>query len=269
MAPVGVRSGLGRQGAGPFTGLASLLKAANHGRVKAKELVWTLLLLLLGPAACSPPEELAGADRKEFKETKAKAEKGDAKAQYSLGTYYRHGKGGTRDSVEAAKWTRKAAEQGHATAQFILGVCYRDGDGVTKDAVEAAGWYRKAAEQGYAEAQFFLAASCRYGNGVVKDTVEAGTWYRKAAEQGHGDSQYDLGLCYARGEGMAPDYVEAHKWLSLASVQGDHGAKKYLSQIETKMTPEQIAEAQQRVREFKPRKALEPAAAPSGQPPKP
>ena len=98
-------------------------------------------------AALKRPAPQAAAARKKFEETKAKAEKGDAKAQCSLGVCYHDGDGVTRDAVEAVKWYRKAAEQGLAPAQTTLGQCYDDGDGVTRNAVEAAKWFRKAAEQ--------------------------------------------------------------------------------------------------------------------------
>ena len=40
------------------------------------------------------------------------AERGDARAQLSLGGMYYNGQGVRQDYTEAAKWTRKAAEQG-------------------------------------------------------------------------------------------------------------------------------------------------------------
>ena len=82
-----------------------------------------------------------------FEEFKAKAEKGDAEAQFKLGGCYRLGVGVAKEAPEAVKWYRKAAEQGHAQAQNNLGICYYTGNGVTSDMVEAAKWFRKAAEQ--------------------------------------------------------------------------------------------------------------------------
>lgn len=85
---------------------------------------------------------------------RAKAEQGDARAQYELGKAYADGEGVTRDLTESVKWYRKAAEQGDAAAQYNLGVAYTLGHGgLRKDPAEAAKWYRKSAEQGYALAQ--------------------------------------------------------------------------------------------------------------------
>jgi TPR repeat protein len=89
-----------------------------------------------------------------FLETKAKAEAGDAGAQFDLGQMYALGVVGVQmDTKEAVKWYRKAAEGGIAKAQSIVGGCYANGDGVKKDFKEAVKWYRKAAEQGYLYAQ--------------------------------------------------------------------------------------------------------------------
>src|SRR5437016_2696359 len=142
----------------------------------------SFLLLLAALAGCSSPSistHRADAPNR-FAEIKAKAEAGDAKAQYNLGLRYAEG----GSEIETGKWFRLAAEQGLAQAQCDLGVCYNKGVGVAKDAVEAVRWYRQAANQGYAEAQFHLGVCYQNGQGVAKDVVEAVEWYRQAAEQG-------------------------------------------------------------------------------------
>ena len=118
--------------------------------------------------------------------------------------------------------------------------------------MEAVKWYRKAAEQNHAEAQYNLGVCYSNGQGVAKDEVEAVKWYRKAAEQNFAAAQYNLGVCYYKGEGVAKDYVEAYKWLLLAARQGDEDAKKNITMLESKLTPEQIAEGQKLARDFKP-----------------
>jgi TPR repeat protein len=104
------------------------------------------------------PEEV-----KAFEGYKAKAEKGDAVAQFKLGFWY-----------------RKAADQGYADAQFNLGACYYKGEGVAKDQVEAVKWYRMAADQGDAGAQFGLGVCYYNGEGVAKDQVEAYAFFNLA-----------------------------------------------------------------------------------------
>jgi TPR repeat protein len=161
--------------------------------------------------------ELSDAERKIFQETKAKAERGEAKEQYLVGSMYFRGEGVAKDEAEAVSWYRKAAEQNHAIAQGMLGSMYEFGAGVTKDYAEAMKWYRKAAEQGFSTAQF------------------------------------NLGVCYYHGQGVVKDEVEAYKWWLLAGAQGDEVAKKNYGLLENRLTATQRAEGQKLAREFKPR----------------
>ncbi len=87
---------------------------------------------------------------------RARAEAGDAEAQYDLGVMYANGLGVPEDDAEAVRWFRLAADQGLANAQYNLGVMYASGEGVPQDYAEAVRWYRLAAEQGDAGAQSFL-----------------------------------------------------------------------------------------------------------------
>ena len=218
------------------------------------------------------------ATAKEIKVLQAKAEKGYADAQFSLGSMYAIGIGVEIDSTEAFKWYQKAAKQGHtqaqnslemiaqteelkaqaekgdATAQNKVAIRYRLGfPGVIQDDAEAEKWFRKSADQGNAEGQDGLGFCYRYGLGVTKDDVEAVKWYRKAAEQGYDVAQYNLGYMYYDGEGAPKDYVQSYKWQLLATSHGNESAKKLVSFLEKNMTLEQIAEGQKLAREFKPR----------------
>ena len=183
---------------------------------------------------------------------KAAAESGLAKSEVELGRRYDEGKDVAKDQVEAVKWYRKAAEHDYAEAQYNLGVCYSKGEGVAKDQVEAVKWVRKAAEQNFAAAQSKLGGCYENGEGVAKDQMEAVKWYRKAAEQNYAAAQYNLAICYERGDGVAKDWAEAYKWLLLAARQGDEDAKKNMTELESKLTPEQIADGKTRARDFVP-----------------
>ncbi len=140
-------------------------------------------------------------------------------------------------------------------AQFSLGVMYENGEGVPQDYKEAVKWYRKAAEQGYAKAQYHLGFILLMKNsaneGVEQDGVEAVKWYRKAAEQGNAKAQNFLGEIYFSGDGVPRDDIEAHKWFNLAAADGLDKSED-LDRVAFKMSPEQIAEAQKRAREWKP-----------------
>lgn len=81
-------------------------------------------------------------------ELRAKAERGDAAAQSSLGVWYHFGLIVEQNYDEALKWSEKAAEQGYADAQFNLGLMYYRGNGVVKDQIEACKWFYLSAAQG-------------------------------------------------------------------------------------------------------------------------
>jgi TPR repeat protein len=92
------------------------------------------------------------AQHAQFEDNKAKAEKGDANAQYYLGYCYFNGQGVTKDLDEAVKWFRKAADQGNAGGQFYLGYYYFNGWGVETNLVEAYKWFNLASAQGITNA---------------------------------------------------------------------------------------------------------------------
>lgn len=188
--------------------------------MKATRLRWFLLLLLLG-AASQLLAQQSEADRKLLADIRAKAEKGDAEAQYALGVAFNFGTlGVTEDYAEAVKWFREAAEQGNASAQYNLGQCYALGEGAGKDFAEAAKWFREAAVQQDALAQFSLGVCYDNGLGVAQDDTAALTWYRSAASQNFAIAQYNVGQFYRTGRGVAPDPVEAAKWFRKAADQG-------------------------------------------------
>jgi TPR repeat protein len=69
------------------------------------------------------------------------AEKGDSKAQFTLGFYYEAERATNPDYKEALKWYRLSAAQGYAGAQNQLGICYNNGLGVKKNPMEAYKWF--------------------------------------------------------------------------------------------------------------------------------
>ena len=75
-------------------------------------------IALLALCLCLP---LVGADKKkplpkDLKSLKALAEKGDARAQLSLGHIYWYGRGVLKDDKEAVRWYRLAAAQAHVAS---------------------------------------------------------------------------------------------------------------------------------------------------------
>jgi TPR repeat protein len=77
---------------------------------------------------------------------------------------------------------------------------------------------------------------------------------RRSAQQGYASAQFELGSAYASGTGVLQDYVEAHKWLNLAAarLEGEerNKAAAMRDQVASRMTPDQVAQAQQGAREW-------------------
>ncbi len=224
------------------------LMTVHHARVIALAAVLvglSALILSSSVRAQQPVSELP------LDELRARAEQGDAQAQYNLGVMYATGRGVPQDDAEAVRWWRLAADQGDAEAQYNLGVRYADGRGVPQDDAEAAKWFRRAAEQGAAKAQHNLGFMYENGRGVRQDYAEAVRWFRKAAEQGDVRGQYNLGFMYANGQGVPQDIVQAQMWFTLAAEQGAALAQNNRDKAASEMTPDQIAEAQRMAREWK------------------
>ena len=93
------------------------------------------------------------AQQESIEELRAKAEAGNAIAQFNLGVMYASGQGVPQDDAEAVRWYQLAADQGHAKAQNNLGIMYANGTGIPQDDAEAVRWLQLAADQGYAPAQ--------------------------------------------------------------------------------------------------------------------
>ena len=173
-----------------------------------------------------------------------------------LAILYDKGEGGARDVGEAARWYGLAADEGLAVARFNLGSLYEHGDGVKQNLDAAVRLYRQAAEQGLAHAQYNLGVLLAEGRGVALDYAEAARRFLQAAEQGLALAQYNLGVLYAEGRGVLQDSVAAHMWCNLAAwaLKGEEQARaaKRRDATVAHMTPEQLAEAQSRAREWRP-----------------
>jgi hypothetical protein len=182
----------------------------------------------------------------------AKAQAGNAAAEFQVGLNYEGGIGVPQDYAQAAFWFKKADSQGNANAAYRVGILYMEGWGVPQDWTQAASWYRQAAERGNAEAQFQLSLQLEAGQGVPQDTVEALEWSRKAAEQGYSDAENQLGILYeeggpmkrvqepgggsklvpASGDASIPkDYALAAIWYRKAADQGHASAQSSLASL--------------------------------------
>jgi uncharacterized protein len=121
------------------------------------------------------------------------------------------------------------------------------------DFAKALREWRPLADQGEARAQFYLGMLYENGDGVPEDYGKAREWYEKSAAQGDANAQFYLGLMCAFGRGASMDLVQAHMWYSLAAGNGHARAALHRNDLAKEMKPAQIAEAQKRAREWKPK----------------
>jgi TPR repeat protein len=93
--------------------------------ISAWGLIWCIARAQSFPAApplSDPPESVD--------QIRAKAEAGDAQAQYQLARDYNSGTNVPKDYKQAFDWCLKSAEQGYVKAEFTVATLYQDGIGV-------------------------------------------------------------------------------------------------------------------------------------------
>jgi TPR repeat protein len=161
-----------------------------------------------------------------------------------------------QDYAQAAELWQPLAEKGDARAQYLLGTLYMEGKGVEQNDATAFMWFLRAANQGDATAQYNVGVSYAAGTGVPKSAVDAAKWFLRAANQGMVFAQLNLGLLYAAGNGVPEDNIEAFKWLEIAfSGLPAGGARmdvaRAMTDVGAKLTREQVEEAKHREHEWK------------------
>ncbi len=162
-----------------------------------RKLLIVLITLLLSPPAYADDfqDQVDAAIGKSdpaavIKTLKDEAYRGNLKAAYQLGLFYRDGKIVPQNHATALKWLKTAAKSdwvrfrlklGYDNAQYELGVMLRDGIGTSADAEDAAEWFEDAAKQGHSRAQSALAEMYLKGTGVSQDAKQAFFWVSLAA----------------------------------------------------------------------------------------
>jgi len=148
------------------------------------------------------------------------------------------------------------ADRGDADAQFSLGVEFAEGEGKSLDYLEAARWFLKAAEQGHARAQFNLGIMYARGHLILADETQSMLWVQRAAASGDPEAQHSLGVAHYRAsltslpQNASESRIEAYKWLQLAATQNYKDSGTLWSVMTFSMTNEDVAEGNRRVAAF-------------------
>jgi hypothetical protein len=199
---------------------------------------WVLLFLLLS-AGCGESDKviMEKADKAyasknyttAFSLFSTLANKGDARAQAMVGSFYSMGWGIEKNGEEAVKWWSKAAEQGEVNALNNVANFYKYGkNGVPPDYPEAIKWYEKCVVQSACFVEF--GDMYENGLGVPEDGGEAARLYKMGVDKEITDSQYQsaevymkadaelhLARMYANGRGVQRDCTEATRLMTLAA----------------------------------------------------
>lgn len=151
----------------------------------------------------------------------------------------------------AIRYLTQAAQKGQAVAQYRLGTLYERGQGVTADGAQAMHWYELAADQGNRKAMHNLAVAHASGLAGKKNMAEAARWFAKAATLGLSDSQFNLAVLYERGEGVPQSLTDAYQWYSIAAATGDQESKQRLAALQTQLPDDDKAMAAKAAADFR------------------
>jgi len=185
---------------------------------------------------------------KAFKLYLKAARQGDVDGMFIVGGMYMQGYGTVMDKREAFKWLYEAAVNGKSSkeSQRILGQFFLSGNNVPQNYEEALHWYELAAMGGDPEAQSELAFLYFTGKFVGKDYGKAKYWFDIAAKSGYPLAQYNMGILWYTGNGVAEvDIKKAYAWFNIAAANGHPSGVAAKSFLETILSREELAEAQQ------------------------
>jgi tetratricopeptide (TPR) repeat protein len=133
------------------------------------------------------------------KNTKAKAEAGDPRAQLVYGMVVSGLPQLKQTRAEGMPWILKAAQSGLPTAQFMVGYSALQGWGCECDEPKGLVWLHKAAAADQSDAQVVLANYLLRGDPGPEEIDKALTWLERAAASGNRDGKFYLAGLLAAG----------------------------------------------------------------------
>jgi len=133
------------------------------------------------------------------------------------------------------------AQAGDADAEFALAEAYRAGRGITVDPESAIAWYRRAAAQGHVRASEELGFAL-FAHG---DRREAMPYIEKAAARGEARAFYLLGTAHFNGDYATRDWPLAYAQTMRAATAGLPAAVKNLDLMGHYLLPADKAKADQ------------------------
>ena len=204
---------------------------------------------------------------------KKSADSGDLDAEYIVGLMYFRGDGFQKNHQEAIKYFTKVAEElkkEESDELSELKVYYEDIKKISSSRNgDSENDYRRKIEiiknkslhhrsmiglgleyfspyptETSVSPEFYLGIIYSKGEGVLQNYEQSAKWFRIASSFEDTTSQYNLALMYVKGMGLPKNLSLAHMWSNIASLSGEIQASELRNDIENKMTPELINEAQ-------------------------
>jgi len=158
------------------------------------------------------------------------AEKGSARAAFSLGLMAMRGHGMPLSTETAEKWWIRSARGGFPDAQYHLGFLHHQSMRGARNPELVARLWTLAAAQGQGDAMYGLGFMYRAGDGIAKDQKKSLKMFTDAAGLGHPGAAYELGLLYKYGRGgVAKDTAKAKQLLQKAAAAGSVQARQELA----------------------------------------
>jgi len=211
-------------------------------------------LLCLPLVGCNTLKEWLPLPEQQQAPATSEPEVSSADIYYRLGVRLASGNDGEPNYPRALDAFQKAAELGHVDAQYMLGTAYLNGKGTQPNTKKAVKWLEKSAQKGHALAQYSLGNLYLNGRGVSTEEAWGVHWLMRSAKQGHAPAQLATGVAFATGMGVVQDLTEAAMWLRLAQSNNQRQAQALLDKLHTKMSVEEIAQAEARFKRWTPRR---------------
>ena len=175
----------------------------------------------------------------------ARAEGGDADAQFTVATYLMQtDPDGNQGDID--RYLRDAADQGHAQACLTVGRKMLD----EEDYGPAVFYLKQACKHSIGEAAELLSSCYYYGNGVGKDDEKAAQFLDRAFDWGNADRKLNVALRFALGEDIFPSQVKALAYVAKAQKAGVEDARtEFDTRLEARRQAEKARAEAQRQRE--------------------
>lgn len=177
---------------------------------------------------------------------------GNSEAALNLGFIYLSGRNASSNAPHAVQLFKQAAEAGSPIAKYMLGYAYYRGFGIKKDENKAAVLIKEVADKDFDEAQYVMGYMYLHGIGIAKNYANARKYLMWSANQGNLSAIMLTADLLAQERSILTDQYTAYVMYSVASVMGDKTASSRRDELESKLKPEEIMQAQPQAENFKP-----------------